>query len=368
MKKSGLAIICVAAIALVLASCQANSKTGTTGLTSQLPVNVTDALGRQIVFNTLPSRIVIAGKANSLLLNAFFMFPEAAARIVAYESRSQNGTNFLENVDPHAVDKNVIQQDASVEQILPYQPDLVILKYYLKDTIGDALEAVAVPVFYMDMETPEKFLTEVISIGQILGNTNRAEEIVAEYRSNMDLVENSLGPLTDGQKPMVLLLQYSDKGGSVSFNVPPAEWIQTSLVTTARGIPVWLDAAQSGGWTQVTIEQIAAWNPDFIFVIYYQGDSSIVVEQLLLDQTWQSLKAYQDGGRIVGFPSDFISWDQPDTRWILGLIYLSSELHPDLMADDILMNSLYDFYAHLYDFSYAEVDELVIPILKGDLP
>jgi iron complex transport system substrate-binding protein len=333
-----------------------------------LPFTVNDALGREVTFDRLPQRIVIAGKASSLILDAFYMFPEALTRIVAYENRSQNGTNFLQSLDPNAAEKQALQQDAGVEQILPYQPDLVVLKYYLKDQLGDALEAVGVKVFYMNMETPEKFLNEVGSIGEILGDPQRSAEILTQYQKMENSVDLAVSSVGAEQKPGVLVVQYSDKGGSISFTVPPQSWIQTTLVELAGGEPVWLDAAQESGWTQVNLEQIAAWDPDYIFVIYYAGDSAEVVQQLLQDPTWQSLQAYRQGQRIYGFPSDFMSWDQPDTRWILGLTYLAYRLQPDKITSQMLSDSLYAFYEKLYSYTQDEVKLQVLPILKGDFP
>ena len=34
------------------------------------------------------------------------------------------------------------------------------------------------------------------------------------------------------------MIQYSEEGGEVAFEVPPAEWIQTRLVELAGGTPV----------------------------------------------------------------------------------------------------------------------------------
>ena len=73
------------------------------------------------------------------------------------------------------------------------------------------------------------------------------------------------------------MLYYNDKDGSVAFNVPPAAWMQTRMVELAGGDPIWTKANLGGSWTQVTLEQIAAWDADQIFMIAYHQNSEDVV-------------------------------------------------------------------------------------------
>lgn len=68
--------------------------------------------------------------------------------------------------------------------------------------------------------------------------------------------------MNDAPKPRVLILDYSDKDGNVAFNAPRMSWIQTQMVEMAGGDPIWADTNPSKGWTQVMLEQIAAWDAD----------------------------------------------------------------------------------------------------------
>ena len=76
------------------------------------------------------------------------------------------------------------------------------------------------------------------------------------------------------------MLYYNDKDGNVAFNVPPASWMQTRMVEMAGGDPVWTEANLGGGWTQVSLEQIAAWDADQIFIIAYNQNALDVTEAL----------------------------------------------------------------------------------------
>jgi len=71
--------------------------------------------------------------------------------------------------------------------------------------------------------------------------------------------------LQDSERPSVLVLQYSEDGGEISFKVPPASYLQTTMVQNAGGNPTWLDVdGGADGWIQVGLEQIAVWNPEVI--------------------------------------------------------------------------------------------------------
>jgi len=93
------------------------------------------------------------------------------------------------------------------------------------------------------------------------------------------------------------------------------------------GTPAWLDASTPDGWAVVTLEQIAAWNPDMIFLIDYSGNADKDAAQLKTDAQWSALNAVKTA-HLYAFPSDFLSWDQPDPRWTLGLSWLASKSNP----------------------------------------
>jgi len=61
--------------------------------------------------------------------------------------------------------------------------------------------------------------------------------------------------------------------------VPPLDWLQTNMVEMAGGIPVWKDVP-TDGWTTITLEQIAVWNPKVILLVDYKGNAVDIVSQL----------------------------------------------------------------------------------------
>lgn len=358
MTQKWLCNVALLVLALSLVGCAAQKSTPT-----PTTLTVTDALGREVQLPAPPQRIVIGGRANFMLTDALYLFPDAPQRVLALTKATQQATAFAQLLDAGAPDKVRFVSDSPAEEIAAAQPDLVLLKSYMRESVGTTLEQLGIPVLYLDLETPEQYKRDLAVLGQALGNPERATELWAYYQGILDRVAQSLSGLSEAQRPRVLLLQYTSSGDGVAFKVPPASWIQTTLVTLAGGQPVWREAAQGGGWAVVNPEQIAAWNPDQIYVIHYTGSASEVVAQLRDDPQWKELSAVQMG-QLYPFAGDFFSWDQPDTRWGLGLLWLAQHIQPERFADVDMQAEVYRFYTELYGLDRAVIDAKIWPLVQ----
>jgi iron complex transport system substrate-binding protein len=276
----------------------------------------------------------------------------------------QGTSNFIALIDPDYEKKAILGNDAGAEQIAALHPDVVILKSFLAEKVGQPIEAIGIPVVYVDFETPEQYPRDLAILGQIFDDPVRAETAAAYYRKMTTRIEQAV---TGQTRPRTLMLVYSAKDGTAAFKVPPSNWMQTRMMTMAGGDPVWTEAALGGGWTTVSLEQIAAWNPDQIFVIAYREDSAQVVAKLKSDPNWQPLRAVQNGN-LHAFPGDLYSWDQPDPRWILGLTWLAGRLHPEQFPGLDITAETQNFYQTLYGLDAEFFNIHIRPTFHGDLP
>ncbi|MBM3695344.1 MAG: ABC transporter substrate-binding protein [Actinobacteria bacterium] len=327
----------------------------------------TDALGRTVEFDELPQRLVVTGRGSPMVVDALYLFPVGRERLVALDARTQDVAPFLQLLDPDWEAKARLDRDAGAEQIAPTAPDLVIAKSSMAETLGGPLEAVGIAAFYVDFETPEHYRRDLTALGELLGDPQRAEQVVAYYQDRLDRISSATAGLDEGQRPSVLVLQHSEEGGSIAFKVAPAVWLQTTMVELAGGDPVWVAEAGAGGWTVVGFEQIAAWNPDQIFVISYARDAEEVVEDLRGDTRWRALAAVSSGS-IYAFPGDFVSWDQPDPRWILGLTWLFTKVQPGLAGGIDIRAEVAGFFGEMYGMDPGLIEAEVVPRLYGSLP
>ncbi|HOX11313.1 MAG TPA: ABC transporter substrate-binding protein [Spirochaetia bacterium] len=306
-----------------------------------------------------PARIIMGGRAAVLVADAVYAFPSARSRVITVGGGDQGLGTFLQELDPSYPSKPVLDRNAAAEVYAAYRPDLAIFKSALKRGVGGALESLGIRVHYLDLETPEDYYRDLEGLGRILGEPSRAAELVAYYKGVVETAARiSAGA---SRKPRVLVVQAVGD----AWEVPPASWMQTRIVEMAGGVPVWIGANPGEGWARVGLEQVAAWNPDVLLVIDYRRGVDEAVARMRADPRF-SLLAAGKSGMIRGFPQDFFSWDQPDTRWALGLLWTVKTLHPDRSGTLSLEAEARRFYRVLYGFDDAAFDRAVRPRLTGD--
>jgi len=318
-------------------------------------------------FAQQPQRIAVAGKASFMIADALYLFPSARSCVVARSSGTiaRPGTaDFLARFDAQSTEPVALIGNAGVEPIAAARPDLVLLKSSSSQLAGD-LARLGIPAVTLDFEVPEHYARDLAALGRALGAEDRARELAAYYESVLESVRRKTAALASGRRPRTLLIQYSERGGVTAFSVPPAEWIQTRLVELAGGIPVWKDAAARGGWTVVNLEQIAAWDPDVVLVVSYAAPADGAVAAIVADGRWAGLRAAR-AGKVFAFPGDFRSWDQPDTRWPLGLLWTAARLQPELFHDVDLPAEVIRFYS-LYGLDEATVRAEILPMIREGL-
>jgi iron complex transport system substrate-binding protein len=331
-------------------------------------IQITDAVGRVVALPEIPQRIVVAGRSTYMTLHLLYMFPEARQRLVGMAKQGQTASDFLPLVDAGFEDKPTLAGGAGPEQIAALEPDLVLMKSVTIEQMSKSLEPLGISLAYVGLETPDQFFQDVANLGILLGNEARAREIADFYQARLDRIQQGLAGLAEDDKPRVLLLEYSDRGGEVAVQVPARSWMQTLQVQLAGGDPVWLDAAQvSDGWTVTNLEQIALWDPDKIFVVvWYTLDPEDVIASLQDDPRWSKLKAVQNG-EIYAFPSDLYGWDTPEPRWLLGVTWLAGRICPARFADLDMTEEIYAFFGELYGMTRADVDAHILPRVRMDV-
>jgi iron complex transport system substrate-binding protein len=340
---------------------------GTVFVFSQDPLVFQDAAGRTIKLEKPPQRILAIGHGPQIIAHLLFMFPESRSRFIGWERRGSKASEFIPLIDAD-FDKRVFPDpNTGVEEVAALHSDLVLMRGFMTDPKGDALEKVGIPVVYLGLENPEQYRKDIELVGLILGNPSRAKEINRFYQDRLDRIEGALAGLADDKKPTVFLAMTMSRGGKIAVRVPAVPWIQTVMVRLAGGRPVWAEAAaDTSGWTVVNMEQIARWNPDrIILVVWHTMDPRQTLADLGADEMWRELRAVR-GGEMRAFPSDIYGWDAPDPRWILGLVWLAKTFHPDRFVVTDMNAEILSFYHELYGMSPEDVETKILPTIRTD--
>jgi len=312
----------------------------------------------------VPQRVVQAGPAAFMVENALYLFPEAFDRVVAVADGDQGRGFFIGDLDSMIHSKTVLPRRANTEAILALRPDVVVMKKSAKSSMGEPLERLKIATFYLDLESPEAWMNDLETVGRLFDNPDRVYTLKNHFTSRISFVTGKTSALQDQEKPRTLFLYWSVKNGVTTVNIPPISWMQTHMVQMAGGIPVWMEAENTDGWIRTGIEQIAAWDPDKIIVAAYHIDAPEAVKIIKSDAIWSEFRAVKNG-EVYAVPTDYHSWDQPDVRWLLGLQWLASVLHPNLFDDLDMLEEAMRFYQDMFGMTHQEFNTYVRPKLIG---
>lgn len=333
---------------------------------SPYPITVEDSLGNEFTLEKEPQRVVLAGKATLITANAYYLFEEARDKVVAIGKTNQGLGNFLPHLDGDFEEVTKLSHQVGPEQIIAQRPDLVIVKDFMYKRLGAPLTKLGVPVLALNLESASDYEKDMRILGKVLNQEERAEEILSIYNKRLSDLKQTTDTIPAAEKPRVLMLYYSVRGGDAAFNIPPKNWMQTFQVEAAAGTPVWTDSNLGSGWKTVNFEQIAAWDPDTIVITSYNSAPDNFFEEIIGSRKWQQLRAGKEG-RVYAFPADFYSWAQPDVRWILGVQWLAQTLHPEHFSHMDIKAEVRSFYREMYAISDTTIDSLVLPRLDSAL-
>lgn len=337
------------------------------GIEEQQPatsaIKAEDALGRMVTLDDIPERIAVVGKATTIVADGVYLFAEARNSVIALGKTDQGLGDFYTHLAPDIPADKRTSHNAGAEEVAALKPDLVLIKSYLFEGLGKQLEMLGIPVFTVSLESPEDYISEIEQMGLLFNERERSLEIINFYERHLDFIQAR----TDDVDPKrVLLLYASTRDGVTAFQTAPNEWMQTFMTREAGAVPVWEDSNLTSGWQKVGIEQIAAWDPEYIYIISYRSPAPEFVEMIESDPIWQQLTAFKQGN-IKPFPGDYHNWAQPDTRWILGLSYLAADLHPNQFPELSIPSMVRDFYRELYQITDEPVLEEIISRYEDSL-
>lgn len=239
---------------------------------------------------------------------------------------------------------NVQDQTFSIEKALATRPDLVILADWQYKALGPELarlESAGIPVVVIDYnaQTLERHLASTRVLGEVTGETARAQRIAADYRQVVTTLTQRIAKAKRPQ-PRVYI-ELGDKG--------PAEYSYTygknmwgAMVQLAGGNNVAAPFVES--WGAIHPEQLMASKPEVILIAGYENVSSPTAMQIgqaiPAGNVQQRLKGFTQRAGWAGLPAvkngRVHAVYHGATRSIMDaalLQYLGKTLYPDLFKD-----------------------------------
>jgi iron complex transport system substrate-binding protein len=243
---------------------------------------------------------------------------------------------------------------ANLEVVMAAKPDLIIDFGSVSDTYVSLADRVqnqtGIPYILIDGRFANT-LSAVQLLGNILGVDQRAGELTRRMEEILRDVDRAKAAVPPDARPRVYLAR-----GNRGLETGNRGSINTEIIERAGAINVVDGGPLLGGLTNVSLEQVVAWNPDTIVTV----DPS-VADYIRSEPSWSQIDAVRRG-RVFLSPRLPYGWvdSPPSLNRLVGLQWLARLLYPERFSEDI-RDIARSFYRQFYqvDLSGSELDRLL---------
>lgn len=268
-------------------------------LENRFPRSV-DIHGEVVTVNEKPKKIA----ALSLNVAEVAMDLVEAENIVAVTTSMGNESlSHYSNEYEEITNKVAGATSLDPEAVLAYDPDLVLLTltHGAEQDARTMLESAGVPLASFDQwSTVQVLLENYKLIGQLVGEEERAEQIVKEMEEKVSQAQAAVKDIKE--KPSVLLL--SQVGPNTGPYILGPTSIAYDIVNLAGGTPA-SDILGIDKTTPASIEHVINLNPDYIILVEW-GSTSGEFNELIQSPGFQMLSAVQ-AGNVKQIEAKYIS-------------------------------------------------------------
>ncbi len=318
-------------------------------------IRVVDQRGKVVELSSRAERIVVIPIPMASVVMAL---DGSASRLVGIHpaARKSIEDGFLKRIYPEAltIRSDIVrggQFNPNLESILELRPDLVIQWDNPADLIKP-LEGAGITVAGLTNSPPTQEGNErnLAIIGALLGKTERLETILGWQRRHLAAISAITATIPDEEKPKALYFRaVQDSLRPVGAGVYQDFWINLVGARNAAG-------GLAGMQTAVNVEQIAAWNPDIIFIGAFDNGRP---EDLLSNPALAGVAAVRNR-RVYKLPHGGYRWDPGSHESHLTWLWTSMLVHPERFAFD-LRAEMIDSYRFLYNHepTQEEIDDIL---------
>lgn len=266
---------------------------------------VTDGLGRTVVINRAPQRVVSIAPGATHIVRA----AGSLERLVAVTTADYKADDLT-----HLPRVSALPLD--LEAIVALNPDLVLASDQVNDpSHARMFESLDIPIMYLGSDTWEDIRESILMTGTILGSAEYARATTDSLQTQRD----QLVSLTDSieEAPTAIFLvspMRSYSFGRGSYVLDLMRWAGLDPLTEIFDTPA---PVLDDEWVLLN-------NPDVIVGTFSGSD---VIDELLSNHpTWQSLDAIRSG-RIVDVPASLILTPGPNN--IRAAWHMARAVHPE---------------------------------------
>lgn len=237
--------------------------------------------------------------------------------------------------------------DVNIEEIMKADPDIVFVGITSKKG-NKLIEDAGFNTFtmYIGSADVETQLKEFTMTGTILGNPEKAQQLIENYKSKIAMVQDMLSKVPKSERKTVYYVSGSITTASSGI------W-GDSLIKNAGGINVTSDYASGANGAEFSVEQVMQWNPDVIVTQKGKGNENLAA--ITDDKRISDLDAVRNK-QVYQFPIGAFWWDRPSPEAPLGVMWLAKVVYPEYTENIDLKKETKDFYKTFYDYDLSDED------------
>jgi iron complex transport system substrate-binding protein len=263
-----------------------NQKNETNQETSEYPKTLTDGRGEEVTLKEKPSRIVSTTLAiDEYLLPLVDEERIAAVTKMSTDSGISNVADLTEGIDTKI-------ESVTSELVLSLQPDLVLIPSYVDPEVLKQIDAAGITTYQLkDDSSISGVLDGLMEVGTIVGEEDKAEEIIADVKKRMSDLQKKAEAETEKKR----VVYWTQQNSSVTENTTIGE-----MITLAGGINAITEAGITGDeypdYPNLSKEKLVELNPDVIITSdwQYDGSKATFVEEWKKDPALKNVKAFKN--------------------------------------------------------------------------
>ncbi|MFZ4287736.1 ABC transporter substrate-binding protein [Variovorax sp. HJSM1_2] len=269
------------------------------------PIEVRDALGRNVVLPAAPQRLVTIFASNTELVASLGL----AERIVGIE----DFTRF----PPEVLSRPKVggRLGFSVDAVVAQRPDLVIVTpaRQAAHQLVAPMERIGVPVLVLLSRSVGEVLDNIRLVARATGVAERGDTLAASLQRRLDAVAQHVA----GRAAPRLVMVTGRVGNGMLLVARDDSYTGEALLKAGGRFAL----AGRGAVPQVSPEAVLASDPD---VLLFAG-TRVALEELIRQPGWRDMRAVRAGRAITVSRSEFLI---PGPRTIDGIEALAHILHP----------------------------------------
>lgn len=361
-KKIFILLVILGAVAFILNGCSIKSQEATAIKDPETTIESTnifiDDMGRQIELANEVKKVYCTSPVGTIFV--YTIAPEKLAGWNFYPSELEQKYLLESTLElPELGGWFGKSNTGNIEEIINAAPDLILDIGDVDDTsksfAKDLYEKTNIPVVLINASKVSDFPHTYEVLGKILDKEEESKEIIEYINATIDDVETTRAIIPEND---VVSVYYAE--GIDGLQTDPAGSMHSEVLDYigARNVANF-EATGSYGRTNVDLEQIINWDPEFIITDAIEKrneDPTNCFYHNLLEnnKAWSQISAVKNE-KILGIPQLPFSWFDrpPSVNRVLGVKWLSKTLYPSYYDYEV-KDEVKKFYKLFYHYDLTD--------------